>query len=156
MKITEIEIGKLKPYKLNAKKHPPEQIDGIALSIKKFGFYAPVVVDENNNIIAGHGRLEAAKLIGAKTVPVVRLEGLSEQDVRALRLIDNRIAETGWDAGILAEEFADLSFDFAPFHVDFSGQFDMPDFSPGTEDDQSKLDEKEPTTCPKCGHSWTK
>lgn len=119
MKIEELEIDKVKPYSLNAKKHPQTQIEGLAESIRRFGFTQPIVVDSKNEIIIGHGRHSAALLVGLKKVPCLRLENLSEKEVKALRLIDNRIAETGWDAELLLEEFKDFDFDFNSFNIDF-------------------------------------
>ncbi len=119
MKITQIKTDDLKPYKLNAKKHPQTQVEGIAESIRRFGFTQPIVIDGSNEIIIGHGRLEAAKLAGLKDVPCIKLSDLSKDEVKALRLIDNRISETGWDSEILALEFNDLDFDFSKFNVEF-------------------------------------
>ena len=151
MKIEEIKIDHLTPYKLNAKKHPQEQIDGIAESIRRFGFTQPIVIDSKNVIIIGHGRHEAAKKVGLKTVPCVKIEGLSDKEIRALRLIDNRIAETEWDQELLKIEFEDLDFNFDDFNIDFSCYNQELDFSPGDESEQGKLDEKQKTKCPECG-----
>ena len=122
MKIENLKIADLKPYKKNAKKHPKEQVEGLAESIRRFGFSQAIVIDKNNEIIIGHGRLEAAKSLGIDEVPCLRKESLSAKDVRAMRLIDNRIAETGWDVEMLRAEFQDFDFDFTPFNVDF-GEF---------------------------------
>jgi DNA modification methylase len=124
VKVIEIEIEKLKPYKLNAKKHPKKQLDGIAESIRRFGFTQPIVVDKNNEIIIGHGRLEGAKLAGLKAVPSVVLGSLSPAEIKALRLIDNRIAETGWDQEMLSLDMAEMDFDFEPFGIEFSSLVD--------------------------------
>lgn len=119
MKIEQVKTRDIKPYKLNAKKHPKEQIEGLAESIKRFGFTQPIVVDKNNEIIIGHGRLEAAKSMDMKDVPCLRLEKLSEAEVKGLRLIDNRIAETGWDQDLLTVDLEDFDFDFESFNIDF-------------------------------------
>lgn len=119
MKITEIEIGDLKPYGLNAKKHPQSQIEGIAESIRRFGFTQPIVVDRENTIICGHGRVEGAKLAGISQVPCLRLEELTDQEVKALRLIDNRIQETGWDPGLLKLDLEGLEINLGDFNVSF-------------------------------------
>lgn len=122
MKIEYVKIDTLKPYKLNAKKHPKSQIEGLAESIKRFGFTQPIVIDKKNEVIIGHGRLEAAKLAEIEEVPCLRMESLSAKDVRALRLIDNRIAETGWDKELLNLDLKGFEYDFEPFNVEF-GQF---------------------------------
>jgi ParB-like chromosome segregation protein Spo0J len=117
----------LRPYAGNARTHSPKQIKQIAKSIERFGFNNPVLVDDDDQIIAGHGRVEAAKLLGLKTVPTVRLSHLSEDDKRAYILADNRLAEkAGYDNEILAIELqhlADIGFDvsligFEPAEVD--------------------------------------
>jgi DNA modification methylase len=117
----------LRPYAGNARTHSPKQIKQIARSIERFGFNNPVLVDDDDQIIAGHGRVEAAKLLGLKTVPTVRLSHLSETEKKAYILADNRLAEkAGWDNEVLAIELQgliDLGFDvllagFEPAQVD--------------------------------------
>ena len=120
MKVEELNIDDLKPYALNAKKHPQSQLEGIAESIRRFGFTQPIVIDDKNEIIIGHGRHAAAKLIGYTKVPCVKLDQLDERQVRALRLIDNRIAETGWDQEFLIQDLSDLDFSFQDFNIDFN------------------------------------
>lgn len=120
MRIQDITIGELKPYKLNAKKHPKSQIEGLAESIRRFGFTQPIVVDGANTIVIGHGRVEAAKLAGLESVPAILREDLSPAEIRALRIIDNRIAETGWDLELLALDLEELEFDLAPFNLNLN------------------------------------
>jgi hypothetical protein len=119
MKIQEILIEEIVPYKLNAKLHPQTQIEGIAESMRKFGVTQPIVIDKKKEIIIGHGRLEAAKLIGLKKVPCVCMSDLSEVEVKALRLIDNRIAETGWDVELLKMDMENIEFDFSSTNISF-------------------------------------
>jgi DNA modification methylase len=108
-------LTRLKPYKNNARTHSKKQIRQIANSIKRFGFTNPVLIDDAGEIIAGHGRVEAAKLLGLAAVPTIRLSHLSETEKRAYILADNRLAEkAGWDREILAIELqglVDLDFD---------------------------------------------
>jgi len=93
----------LSPYSGNARTHSPKQVKQIARSIERFGFNNPVLIDDDDRIMAGHGRVEAAKQLKLKTVPCVRLSHLSESDKRAYVLADNRLAEkAGWDSEILA------------------------------------------------------
>lgn len=125
MKIEEIEIEKIKQYKLNAKRHPQAQIEGLAESIRRFGFTQPIVVDKNNEIIIGHGRLAGAHLAGLNVVPCLKMEELKEQEVRALRLIDNRIAETGWDTELLIEDLSTIDFNMQDFKIDFDFALDI-------------------------------
>ena len=104
----------LRPYAGNARTHSPKQIKQIARSIERFGFNNPVLVDDDDQIIAGHGRVEAAKLLGLKTVPTVRLSHLSETEKKAYILADNRLAEkAGWDKPLPAGRFRGIAVLFA-------------------------------------------
>ena len=88
-----IAVDRLAPRKANARTHSRKQVRQIAESITRFGFCNPVLIDDANQIIAGHGRVEAAKLLGLKEVPTLRLAHLSEAEKRAYVLADNRLAE---------------------------------------------------------------
>lgn len=101
-------IKQLKPYKKNAKKHPKEQVEKIANSIKEFGFTQPVIVDKDNCVVAGHGRILGAKKAGMKEVPTVALENLTEEQIKAYRLVDNKLNESEWDSVLLDEELQEL------------------------------------------------
>ena len=102
-------LAALKPNTRNARTHSRRQIRQIADSIAAFGFNNPVLVDDNNLIIAGHGRVEAARLLGLSEVPTVCLAHMSEAEKRAYVIADNRLAEkAGWDEEILAIEFQSL------------------------------------------------
>ena len=113
--IKELSISSLKPYARNARTHSKKQIKQIAASIERFGFTNPVLVSDDGEIIAGHGRVEAAKLLGWKQVPTIALSHLSETERRAYVLADNKLAlNAGWDKEILAIELqalSDLNFD---------------------------------------------
>ena len=113
--ILEQEIGLLRPYALNARTHSTKQVKQIAASIERFGFTNPVLVSDAGEIIAGHGRVEAAKLLGIKRVPTLALSHLSEAERRAYILADNKLAlNAGWDKEVLAIELQaliDLEFD---------------------------------------------
>lgn len=101
-------IKELKPYKKNAKKHSKEQVEQIANSIKEFGFTQPVIIDKNNSVVAGHGRILGAKKAGLKQVPTVCLEELTEEQIKAYRLVDNKLNESEWDNVLLAQELDEL------------------------------------------------
>ncbi len=101
-------IDLIKPYNKNAKKHPKAQVQQIANSIKEFGFNQPIVLDKENVVIVGHGRLEAAKLLGLKEVPTVTVD-LTEEQAKAYRLADNKLNESDWDMGLVIEELKELS-----------------------------------------------
>ena len=113
-----LSIAKLTPYKRNARTHSKKQIKQIADSIKEFGFTNPVLIDSESTILAGHGRVEAAKLLGWENVPCLRIEHMTKQQKRAYVLADNKLAlNAGWDEELLAEELQvllledNLSFD---------------------------------------------
>lgn len=124
-KVQEVAVNQLKPYKLNAKKHGTEQIEKLKASISEFGFLTPCLIDSEFNLIAGHGRVEAAKALRLDKVPCVFIEGLTEAQRRAYILADNRLGELGeWDMDIVAEEL--VALDDMDFVVELTG-FDMPD-----------------------------
>ena len=109
MEIKEINIKEIIHYDKNTKKHPDDQIKKIAASIKEFGFNVPVILDKNNLIIAGHGRLYAANKLGLETVPVVYLDKLSPEQIKAYRIADNKTAESEWDYDNLIHEINSLT-----------------------------------------------
>lgn len=107
--MTQIKISALRPYPKNARTHSPKQIRQIAKSIKSFGFTNPVLIDKDNCILAGHGRVEAAKLAGLTEVPAVVISHLTPAQKKAYILADNRLAElSGWDKSILKVELEEL------------------------------------------------
>jgi DNA modification methylase len=109
LKIAILPICTLKPNPRNARTHPRWQIRQIAKSIDKFGFINPVLIDDRGMIIAGHGRVEAAKLLGVTHVPTVRVSHMSDVDMRAYIIAENKLAENaGWDEAILRIEFQEL------------------------------------------------
>lgn len=114
------QIKELKPYKKNAKKHSKEQVEQIANSIKEFGFTQPVIIDKHDCVVAGHGRILGAKKAGLKQVPTVCLDELTEEQIKAYRLVDNKLNESEWDKKTLKEELDELY-----------GSFSMEDFGFG-------------------------
>ncbi len=105
-----IAVEAIKPNARNARTHSKKQIRQIADSIAAFGFLVPILTDQGDRIIAGHGRYAAAVLLGLQEVPVIQVEGLSEAKRRALALADNKIAENaGWDRELLATELPELA-----------------------------------------------
>ena len=159
MKIETIEIEKLIPYARNSRTHSDEQIAQVAASIREFGFTNPVLIDSEDGIIAGHGRVMAARKLNMAEVPCIRLGHLTETQKRAYIIADNKLAlNSGWDEEMLGLELADLreeDFDlglvgFNADEIESALNPDEPNFSPGTEEDQGKLDEKSPIECPHC------
>jgi len=138
-------------------------VDKIAAIIREFGFLNPIIVDGQNSIIAGHGRIMAAQKLGLATLPVIEANHLSEAQRKAYVIADNRLAlDAGWDNDLLKIELQDLEaggFDLAltGFELgEIAAMFDDPNFAPGTEGDQGKLDELAPkmVTCPHCNAEW--
>jgi hypothetical protein len=113
--VVERPISSLRPYARNARTHSKKQVKQIAASITRFGFNNPVLISQDGEIVAGHGRVEAAKLLGWTTVPTIALAHLSQAERRAYVLADNKLAlNAGWDREILAIELqalVDLEFD---------------------------------------------
>lgn len=155
-----VEIDRLIPYARNARTHTEDQIKKIQSSIREFGFINPVLIDDKFNIIAGHGRVEAAKKEGFKELPCLFVEDLSEAQKRAYILADNRLAmDAGWDHEMLSieiEDLRELGFDleltgFELGELEEFGLWDEPEERPEVEDDDFDLDEaldeiEEPTT----------
>jgi ParB-like chromosome segregation protein Spo0J len=120
MQIVERKTEDLVPYARNSRTHSEEQVAQIAASIKEFGFTNPVLIDESNGIIAGHGRLLAAQKLGIGELPCVVLEGLSETQRRAYVIVDNKLAlNAGWDEEFLGVELQTLLED--DFDLDLIG-----------------------------------
>ena len=121
-----INICDLKPYENNARLHPQEQINKIVNSIKEFGFITPVIIDENNTILVGHGRTEAAKQAGLEQVPYRRITNLTDEQKRAYILADNRLSDIAqWDEKLLQIELDNITlnmddFGFGDFNIDIA------------------------------------
>ena len=158
------ETAKLIPYVNNSRTHSDEQIKQVASSIKEFGFTNPILIDETDGIIAGHGRLMAAQLLDMQEVPTIRLVGLTKAQAKAYVIADNQLAlNSGWDLDKLRLELTEL--DDLSFNLDTLG-FEVNelttlmgfgvDFEPASEDDQGKLDELDPKyiDCPNCGKEF--
>ena len=134
----EVTLEKLVPYANNAKIHGPEQIEKLKASIEEFGFLTPCLIDRDFNLIAGHGRVIAAKELGMETVPCVFVEGLTDAQRRAYILADNRLGEIAeWDENAVGFELGELSaldfdisiigFDALDLSADdFGTDFDLP------------------------------
>jgi ParB-like chromosome segregation protein Spo0J len=105
-----VSVGKLHRNKRNCRTHSKKQVSQIANSIRRFGWTYPILTDENNIILAGHGRYDAALQLGLREVPIIELSGLKDAEKRALALADNQIAsKAGWNRQLLAEELGDLA-----------------------------------------------
>ena len=127
LKITYQSPAVLQPRATNPRTHSKKQIRQIAASIERFGFNNPVLIDSRGRIVAGHGRVEAAKLLGLNYVPTIRLEDLTDDEIRAYVIADNKLAENaGWDRELLAIELQGLVELDIDFDVTITG-FEMPE-----------------------------
>jgi hypothetical protein len=140
MKIEQIPTEKLIPYARNAKKHDAAQVSKLAGSIREFGFNNPVLIDKDNGIIAGHGRVMAAQKLELKDVPCIRLGHLTDNQRKAYILADNRLAEIGggWDEEMLKVELESIGMDESWLNFDelFEKELtnnDSEEFSPEVE-----------------------
>ena len=163
--LEDVPIDRIKANPKNARTHSKKQIRKIAASVREFGFAAPVLIDEQDVLIAGHGRLEAAKSLGMSSIPAIVIKGLSDARKRALMLADNRIAQdAGWDLERLAEELAELPellaedgldvsvTGFEPAEIDrLTADFEDPAGDPADDIDVDGLDG--PTTT-RAGDLW--
>ena len=108
-KVNQVDVNDLKPYDKNPRTHSAVQIERLVNSIKEFGFTNPLLIDEENNIIAGHGRLQAGLILGMDKVPAITLTHLTEAQRRAYVIADNQLAlNSGWDDDLLQAELAAL------------------------------------------------
>ncbi|WP_243288740.1 site-specific DNA-methyltransferase [Geothrix terrae] len=118
-------LGEISPDPRNPRKHSPRQITKIARSIETWGFNVPILVDRNGQIVAGHGRLQAAQKLGWEAVPTIMLEHLTENQAKAYRIADNRLTEISeWDDQLLAEQLKELSLVDLDFSLEVTG-FEM-------------------------------
>jgi DNA modification methylase len=134
-------IGIIKASSRNARTHSKEQVRQIATSIEEFGFVNPILIDRDNSIVAGHGRVEAAKLLGMVQVPTIRLEGLTADQIRAFAIAENRLAENaGWDNSLLAIELQHLLTIDGAFDATITG-FEVPEIDLILQEAAGKQDE---------------
>jgi ParB-like chromosome segregation protein Spo0J len=159
-KIEMLKTEDLVPYARNSRTHSDEQVAQIAASIKEFGFTNPVLVDDKNGIIAGHGRVTAAYKLGITEVPCVRLSHLSETQKRAYVIADNQLAtKSGWNYDMLSVEIDELND--AKYNISLVGftpeelenMIGSPNIPPIIDENPSENDKK-PVICPKCSHEF--
>lgn len=168
MKIETLSTASLIPYARNAKKHDASQVAKLAGSIREFGFNNPVLIDKDNGIIAGHGRIMAAQSLGLETVPCIRLGHLTDTQRRAYILADNRLAEIGggWDEEMLKLELADLreldmDFDLMGFDASLieeklnPSEPSIPSITPESSAKEIDVDSFDMDhRCPRCGFEF--
>ncbi len=122
MKTADMKVADLIPYEFNNKVHDSEQVNRIANSIREFWFTQPLVVDQNNVVIIGHGRLLAAIKLGLETVPVLKIENLTETQIKKLRILDNKLNESERDNENLKLELKDLDYDLSVWDLELKAE----------------------------------
>lgn len=150
LEIKYIPINEIKPYKNNPRLNE-EAIPYVMNSIKEFGFKNPIILDKNNVIVAGHTRLESAKRLDMKEIPVIYADDLTDEQVKAFRLADNKVSEKSmWDYTKLDEELDNiLDVDMSIFDFDINTDDLELDY-----DNENEVEDinKKLCRCPKCGH----
>lgn len=152
MEVRNLKIDEIKPYENNPRNNL-DAVDATANSIKEFGWQQPIVVDKDMVIIAGHTRYLAAKKLGCDTVPVVVASNLSDEQVRAYRLADNKTGELAeWDTKLLDDELQSiLDIDMTDFGFDEDIEFDPADEVDTRIDEPTETTDSTEVTCPHCG-----
>lgn len=156
MIILEKKLDELREYENNPRNND-NAVAAVAASIKEFGFKVPIVIDTDGVIIAGHTRAKAAAMLGLQTVPCIVADDLTEEQIKAFRLADNKTGElAGWDFEKLEAELAELSaMDMSAFGFVMSDDVNIDDFFEDAEesDDEEaeEEEEKKPIQCPHCG-----
>lgn len=158
MEIMQVSITELIPYENNPRNNE-SAIDKVADSIKEFGFKVPLVIDKNYVIVCGHTRYLAAKQLGLTEIPCIMADDLSDEQIKAFRLVDNKTAEySSWDFDMLGEELAGLDMDMSEFGFIEAEDIDIDDFFVESVESNTKEQEtvtveavKKTITCPHCG-----
>ena len=151
MQIIQKKLADIVPYAKNTKKHDETQIKNVAESIKKYGWVQPIVIDNDGTIVIGHCRALAAEKLGIEEVPCVVVSDLTEEEINALRIVDNKTNESPWDFDLLSAELPEIDLS------DFDFDFNVPtEFTADMIDDffdNVEPKEKEPKKiqCPHCG-----
>ena len=151
MKIVNKKVEELKPY-VNNPRFNDDAVEYVANSIKEFGFKVPIVIDKNNEIVAGHTRYKASLALGLDEVPCIVADDLNEEQIKAFRLADNKVSEkASWNIELLSEELEDLDLDMNDFGFETDLDLDIndDDFIQDTEITKDK--EKKEIICPNCG-----
>ena len=127
MQIIQKKLADIVPYARNTKKHDETQIKNVAESIKKYGWVQPIVIDNDGTIVIGHCRALAAERLGIEEVPCVVVSDLTEDEINALRIVDNKTNESPWDFDLLSAELPEIDLSDFEFDFDFGGEDYSPD-----------------------------
>lgn len=151
LKLVYKKVSDIFEYDKNPRKNDPA-VNAVANSIKEFGFKVPIIIDCNNVIVAGHTRIKAARLLGIEKIPCICANDLTEQQIKAFRLADNKVAEFAeWDMDQLASELDDITdLDMEELGFVLNDDYNIDDFF--VEQDEKEVDQSEKTIkCPNCG-----
>lgn len=144
MQIIQKKLADIVPYANNTKKHDETQIKNVAESIKKYGWVQPIVIDNDGTIVIGHCRALAAEKLGMKEVPCVVVTDLTEEEINALRIVDNKTNESPWDFDLLSAELPEIDLSDFEFDFEFGGE----DYSPDDFGEEFSLaDGEKPEIC---------
>ena len=127
MQIIQKKLADIVPYANNTKKHDETQIKNVAESIKKYGWVQPIVIDNDGTIVIGHCRALAAEKLGMEEVPCVVVSDLTEEEINALRIVDNKTNESPWDFDLLSAELPEIDLSDFEFDFEFGGEDYSPD-----------------------------
>lgn len=154
MQIEYLNIDSIMPYENNPRRND-DAVKYIQNSIEKFGFKVPLVIDNNNVIVCGHTRYKAAKALGMESVPCIIADDLTDEQIKAFRLADNKTSEmAAWDFGLLEEELlalSELEIDMAEFGFMDATNIDVDGFFEETTPKESEPEEEKEIKCPHCG-----
>ena len=154
MKIINKKIDELKPYENNPRFND-DAVEYVANSIREFGFKVPMVIDKDGTIITGHTRYKAAIELGIDEVPCIIADDLTEEQIKAFRLADNKVSEkSNWNFELLDDELNDLEFDMDEFGFEKVENLDLDSFF--EDNNEVKEDKKEMIKCPYCGEEFEK
>ncbi len=153
MQIEYRKIDELTPYENNPRIND-HAVEAVASSIQEFGFKVPVIIDKDDVVIAGHTRIKAARQLGMDEVPTIKADDLTEEQVRAFRLVDNKTGELAlWDFEKLKIELDEINIDLSPldFHIDNQADEEI---ALDLDDEDYQQDDREKYHCPKCGFEF--
>ena len=156
MKIVNKKIEELIPY-VNNPRFNDDAVEYVANSIKEFGFKVPIVIDKNNEIVAGHTRYKASIELGLEEVPCIIADDLNEEQIKAFRLADNKVSEqAGWNLELLDDELEDLDIDMNKFGFLEMENVNLDDFFEENNKEEEKEIKEEKIICPYCNKEFIK
>ena len=149
-------LDEVRPYANNPRKND-DAVEYVVNSIKEFGFKVPIIIDGSGEIVAGHTRYKAAKQLGMEEIPCIVAGDLTEEQIKAFRLADNKVSEkAGWDFELLESELDEImDFNMSDFGFEELSDIDMDGFFEQSENESETRDEPKEIKCPHCGMYFT-